>query len=122
MAVAAPAGSGRDGQPRRGLLATLGSAAGGTLVDTADVYSAGLSEEILEFPRHLSIHPGGFLLGHEPRADDLARLRSAAAGRVKSLLPGAPPAVLETLLARVCRAPAPAGAPTITAAGVPCVD
>ncbi|MBK1723233.1 error-prone DNA polymerase [Thiocystis violacea] len=25
-----------------------------------------LSTEILDFPRHLSIHPGGFLLGHEP--------------------------------------------------------
>ncbi len=25
-----------------------------------------LSREILDFPRHLSIHPGGFLLGHEP--------------------------------------------------------
>ncbi len=25
-----------------------------------------LSSEILDFPRHLSIHPGGFLLGHEP--------------------------------------------------------
>ncbi len=25
-----------------------------------------LSNEILDFPRHLSIHPGGFLLGHEP--------------------------------------------------------
>ncbi|MDQ7859945.1 MAG: error-prone DNA polymerase [Armatimonadota bacterium] len=25
-----------------------------------------LSDEILDFPRHLSIHPGGFLLGHEP--------------------------------------------------------
>jgi len=25
-----------------------------------------LSHEILGFPRHLSIHPGGFLLGHEP--------------------------------------------------------
>jgi error-prone DNA polymerase len=24
-----------------------------------------LSEQILDFPRHLSIHPGGFLLGHE---------------------------------------------------------
>jgi hypothetical protein len=54
----------------------------------------------------------GDLLGHEPRADDVARLRSAAAGRVKSLLPGAPPAVLETLIARVCRAPAPEGAQT----------
>ena len=52
----------------------------------------------------------GDLLGHEPRAEDVARLRSAAAGRVRSLLPGAPPAVLETLIARVCRVPAPAGA------------
>ncbi|MBZ0268390.1 error-prone DNA polymerase [bacterium] len=25
-----------------------------------------LIEDILDFPRHLSIHPGGFLLGHEP--------------------------------------------------------
>jgi error-prone DNA polymerase len=25
-----------------------------------------LSQEIQQFPRHLSIHPGGFLLGHEP--------------------------------------------------------
>lgn len=25
-----------------------------------------LSAEIVDFPRHLSIHPGGFLLGHEP--------------------------------------------------------
>jgi error-prone DNA polymerase len=25
-----------------------------------------LGEELLGFPRHLSIHPGGFLLGHEP--------------------------------------------------------
>ena len=54
----------------------------------------------------------GDLLGHEPRAEDVARLRSAAAGRVRSLLPGAPPAVLETLIARVCRVPAPAGAQT----------
>jgi error-prone DNA polymerase len=28
-----------------------------------------LSAEILNFPRHLSIHPGGFLLGHEPVHD-----------------------------------------------------
>ena len=28
-----------------------------------------LSLEILDFPRHLSIHPGGFLLGHEPVHD-----------------------------------------------------
>src|SRR5690606_20681486 len=25
-----------------------------------------LTQEIQDFPRHLSIHPGGFLLGHEP--------------------------------------------------------
>ncbi len=25
-----------------------------------------LSQEIIDFPRHLGIHPGGFLLGHEP--------------------------------------------------------
>ena len=28
-----------------------------------------LTNEILDFPRHLSIHPGGFLLGHEPIPD-----------------------------------------------------
>jgi error-prone DNA polymerase len=28
-----------------------------------------LTEEIQDFPRHLSIHPGGFLLGHEPVCD-----------------------------------------------------
>ena len=28
-----------------------------------------LTSEILDFPRHLSIHPGGFLLGHEPVHD-----------------------------------------------------
>jgi len=50
----------------------------------------------------------GDLLGHEPRPEDLPRLRSAAAGRVRSLLPGTSPAVLDTLLARICRAPAQA--------------
>ncbi len=28
-----------------------------------------LVNEVLDFPRHLSIHPGGFLLGHEPVRD-----------------------------------------------------
>jgi error-prone DNA polymerase len=28
-----------------------------------------MADEILQFPRHLSIHPGGFLLGHEPVHD-----------------------------------------------------
>jgi hypothetical protein len=48
----------------------------------------------------------GDLLGHEPRPDDVERLRTAAAGRVRSLLPGTSPAVLDTLLARICRVPA----------------
>ncbi|MBA3538857.1 MAG: error-prone DNA polymerase, partial [Deltaproteobacteria bacterium] len=30
---------------------------------------ARLADEILEFPRHLGVHPGGFLLGHEPVHD-----------------------------------------------------
>jgi hypothetical protein len=48
----------------------------------------------------------GDLLGHEPRPDDVARLRTAAAGRVRSLLPGTSPAVLDTLIERICRVPA----------------
>jgi hypothetical protein len=48
----------------------------------------------------------GDLLGHEPRPEDVERLRTAAAGRVRSLLPGTSPGVLDTLLARICRAPA----------------
>ncbi|XVV08988.1 hypothetical protein ACQP2X_29570 [Actinoplanes sp. CA-131856] len=51
----------------------------------------------------------GDLLGHEPRPEDVPRLRSAAEGRVRSLLPGTSPAVLETLIARICRVPAEGG-------------
>ena len=47
------------------------------------IHSAGLHEhlielsnEILDFPRHLSIHPGGFLLGHEP-VHDLVPIENA---------------------------------------------
>jgi hypothetical protein len=47
----------------------------------------------------------GDLLGHEPRPEDVPRLRSAAGARVKAMLPGTPPAVLETLIARICRVP-----------------
>ncbi len=36
-----------------------------------------LSEEIHGFPRHLSIHPGGFLLGHEP-VHDLVPIENGA--------------------------------------------
>lgn len=35
-----------------------------------------LTTEILDFPRHLSIHPGGFLLGHEP-VHDLVPIENA---------------------------------------------
>ncbi|MFI6072545.1 hypothetical protein ACIA5C_13240 [Actinoplanes sp. NPDC051343] len=52
----------------------------------------------------------GDLLGHEPRPDDVARLRTAAEGRVRSLLPGTSPAVLETLIDRICRVPVTSGA------------
>ncbi|WP_433790349.1 hypothetical protein [Actinoplanes sp. CA-252034] len=47
----------------------------------------------------------GDLLGHEPRPEDVPRLRTAAEGRVKALLPGTQPDVLETLLDRICRVP-----------------
>ncbi|GIE87757.1 hypothetical protein [Actinoplanes regularis] len=47
----------------------------------------------------------GDLLGHEPRPEDVPRLRTAAEGRVRALLPGTTPAVLETLIARICRVP-----------------
>jgi error-prone DNA polymerase len=36
-----------------------------------------LAAEIADFPRHLSIHPGGFLLGHEP-VSDLVPIENAA--------------------------------------------
>ncbi len=41
---------------------------------TAHLYR--LANEILDFPRHLSIHPGGFLLGHEP-VHDLVPIENA---------------------------------------------
>ncbi|HLL23489.1 MAG TPA: OB-fold nucleic acid binding domain-containing protein, partial [Kofleriaceae bacterium] len=40
-----------------------------------------LSDEILEFPRHISIHPGGFLLGHEPVHDIVPIENAAMPGR-----------------------------------------
>ena len=48
-------------------LARSGLAEGGNA--SALEHLSRLSDEILEFPRHLSIHPGGFLLGHEPVHD-----------------------------------------------------
>jgi hypothetical protein len=49
------------------------------------------------------------LLGHEPRPQDLPRLRDAAAQRVRDLLPGGAPDAVDALLARVCRAPVEIG-------------
>lgn len=40
-----------------------------------------LTNEILDFPRHLSIHPGGFLLGHEPVHDIVPIENGAMADR-----------------------------------------
>jgi error-prone DNA polymerase len=40
-----------------------------------------LSDEILEFPRHLGVHPGGFLLGHEPVHDMVPIENASMAGR-----------------------------------------
>lgn len=40
-----------------------------------------LANEILDFPRHLSIHPGGFLLGHEPVHDIVPIENASMAGR-----------------------------------------
>ena len=48
-------------------LARSGLAEGGHAV--ALDHLTRLSDEICEFPRHLSVHPGGFLLGHEPVHD-----------------------------------------------------
>jgi hypothetical protein len=47
----------------------------------------------------------GELLGHQPRAEDLPELTRTAREPVRELLPGLPPEVVDTLLARVCRVP-----------------
>ena len=47
---------------------TLGQA-GFDPENTTHQHLARLSAEIQDFPRHLSIHPGGFLLGHKPVCD-----------------------------------------------------
>ena len=54
-----------------------GSGHGAIAVD----HLARLSDEILEFPRHLSVHPGGFLLGHEPVHDIVPIENAAMPGR-----------------------------------------
>src|SRR5204862_5461367 len=60
-------------------LARSGLAEGGHA--SALDHLARLSDEILEFPRHLSIHPGGFLLGHEPVHDIVPIENAAMPGR-----------------------------------------
>jgi len=42
--------------------------AGFSSTNPAHAHLLRLADEIQDFPRHLSIHPGGFLLGHEPLA------------------------------------------------------
>ncbi|MFG1610829.1 hypothetical protein [Actinoplanes sp. NPDC049265] len=49
------------------------------------------------------------LLGHDPRPEDVSRLRNAVSGRVRSLLPGISPATLEQVITRTCRAKSPDG-------------
>jgi hypothetical protein len=49
----------------------------------------------------------GELLGHQPRAADLAALKNTTHGPVQALLPELPSGVVDTLLARVCRIPPP---------------
>ncbi|MCW5808684.1 MAG: error-prone DNA polymerase [Deltaproteobacteria bacterium] len=48
---------------------------------TAFNHLAHLADEILEFPRHISIHPGGFLLGHEPVHDIVPIENASMPGR-----------------------------------------
>ena len=45
-------------------------------VPAAHAHLLRLVNQILDFPRHLSIHPGGFLLGHEP-VHDLVPIENA---------------------------------------------
>ncbi len=54
---------------------TLGQA-GFDPEDTTHQHLARLASEIQDFPRHLSIHPGGFLLGHKP-VNDLVPIENA---------------------------------------------
>jgi error-prone DNA polymerase len=63
----------------RSALARSGLAEGGHAA--ALDHLARLSSEILEFPRHLSVHPGGFLLGHEPVHDIVPIENAAMPGR-----------------------------------------
>ncbi|HEY5935771.1 MAG TPA: error-prone DNA polymerase [Kofleriaceae bacterium] len=48
---------------------------------TAFEHLTRLADEILEFPRHISIHPGGFLLGHEAVHDIVPIENASMPGR-----------------------------------------
>ncbi|HEY3806785.1 MAG TPA: error-prone DNA polymerase [Kofleriaceae bacterium] len=67
------------GAVERAALSRAGLAEGGR--GDALEHLARLSDELLEFPRHLSVHPGGFLLGHEPVHDIVPIENAAMAGR-----------------------------------------
>jgi hypothetical protein len=106
-------GAGRPGEARADTAELLRRVAGGVRAgDRArlgrDLHAAGAATGLaLAAVTPPVLHRlAGDLLGHEPRPDDVDRLRTAAAGRVRALLPGTTPAVLDTLLARICRAPA----------------
>ncbi len=60
-------------------LARAGLAEGGR--KGALEHLARLADELQEFPRHLSVHPGGFLLGHEPVHDIVPIENAAMPGR-----------------------------------------
>jgi error-prone DNA polymerase len=60
-------------------LARAGLAEGGKA--NALEHLSRLADELQEFPRHLSVHPGGFLLGHEPVHDIVPIENAAMPGR-----------------------------------------
>jgi error-prone DNA polymerase len=65
------------GEVPTSVLAAAGLARG----SAAHEHLVQLANEILDFPRHLSIHPGGFLLGHEPVSDIVPIENGAMANR-----------------------------------------
>ncbi len=67
-----------------------------------------LSREILEFPRHLGIHPGGFLLGHEPVHTLVTQVQSGATLAIQSI---------STLLSTSLRVPCPPGTTSMSSLG-----